>query len=137
MCLLSVIDAPKNRQFFKNQVGLKKPWCGRQGTPLSHSFCQHVLLTCAPHRVDDAGLDEQVSCNLAIEDLDVIAHLGVPAFSADRETVAAPCAIDHVPRPWLSLEVELLEILAEGISAPLRARTGEWAGDRLLLNEAA
>jgi hypothetical protein len=39
--LVSLVD--ENRQFFAGQVGLPEPWASFRETPLSHSFCQHVV----------------------------------------------------------------------------------------------
>ena len=44
--LVSLVDA--DRQFFKSALGLPEPWATRRETPLSHSFCQHVVATGAP-----------------------------------------------------------------------------------------
>src|SRR5947207_217504 len=46
--------ADKDRQFFKSQVGLPEPWATRRETPLSHSFCQHVVTSGARFIVEDA-----------------------------------------------------------------------------------
>ena len=43
VALVSLVDA--DRQFFKSAVGLPEPWAARRETPLSHSFCQHVVAT--------------------------------------------------------------------------------------------
>src|SRR3954468_20671565 len=36
------------RQFFPGQVGLAEPWGTKRETPLSHSFCQHVVIEGGP-----------------------------------------------------------------------------------------
>ena len=50
--LVSLVEA--DRQFFKSAFGLPEPWATRRETPLSHSFCQHVVATSAPLVLDDA-----------------------------------------------------------------------------------
>src|SRR3712207_9380725 len=55
-----------DRQFFKSAVGLPEPWAARRETPLSHSFCQHVVATGAPLRIEDARQDPLVCDNLAV-----------------------------------------------------------------------
>src|SRR5690349_2889746 len=57
-----------DRQYFPGACGLGEPWLGRRQTPLSHSFCQHVVATAEPLIVTDARLDPRVRDNLAIED---------------------------------------------------------------------
>jgi hypothetical protein len=48
VALVSLVEA--DRQFFKSALGLPEPWATRRETPLSHSFCQHVVATGAPLR---------------------------------------------------------------------------------------
>ncbi|PJF25901.1 MAG: hypothetical protein CUN53_10415, partial [Phototrophicales bacterium] len=74
--LVSLVDA--ERQFFKSQIGLPEPLATQRETPLSHSFCQHVVATNKPLIIDDARQHELVYDNLAIRDFDVIAYLGMP-----------------------------------------------------------
>jgi CheY-like chemotaxis protein len=41
VALVSLVEG--DRQFFKSCVGLPLPWATERETPLSHSFCQHVV----------------------------------------------------------------------------------------------
>src|SRR5690349_5663597 len=41
VALVSLVDPA--RQFFKSQTGLPAPYDTSRQTPLSHSFCQHVV----------------------------------------------------------------------------------------------
>ena len=132
VALVSVIDPDSDRQFFKSHVGLVSPWRERQETPLSHSFCQYVVATHSPLVVPDAREHELVQCNLAIRDLGVIAYLGVPIEGPDGKCVAALCAISGEPREWLPREVELMNRLADGVSAHIRTLAASLAGEQLL-----
>ena len=67
VALVSLVDA--DRQFFKSAVGLPEPWATRRETPLSHSFCQHVVATGAPLRVEDARQHGLVRDNPAVSEL--------------------------------------------------------------------
>ena len=89
-----------DRQFFKSQWGLGEPWASRRETPLSHSFCQHVVAQNAPLVVDDARAHRLVRDNLAICDLGVVSYLGVPIRSPDGYVLGALCAIGDRPRAW-------------------------------------
>ncbi len=77
IALVSLVD--DHRQFFKSACGLPEPWATLRETPLSHSFCQHVVASKAPLVVDDARLHAQLRHNPAVIDLNVIGYLGVPA----------------------------------------------------------
>lgn len=46
VALVSLVD--NEHQFFKSQVGLPDPWAAQRATPLSHSFCQHVVASATP-----------------------------------------------------------------------------------------
>jgi hypothetical protein len=41
VALVSLVD--RDRQFFKSAIGLPEPWQSRRETPLTHSFCKHVV----------------------------------------------------------------------------------------------
>jgi hypothetical protein len=62
--LVSLVEA--KRQFFASTYGLAEPWATRRETPLSHSFCQHVVHSRDAVIVTDARTDPLVAGNLAI-----------------------------------------------------------------------
>ena len=125
------------RQFFKSSMGTAV-----DQTPLSHSFCQHVVTGGAPLVVTDARLDPRVKDNAAIEDLDVIAYCGVPLTDADGHTLGSFCAIEHSPRQWTEIEIEILVELAHNIMTELdlraanRALTAREQETRLIIESA-
>src|SRR5215208_65542 len=128
-----VVDAPvalvsgvdRDRQFFKSCLGLPEPWATRRETPLSHSFCQHVVAAREPVIVSDAREDERLLDNLAIRDLGVIAYLGVPLITRDGHAVGTLCVIDHEPRIWKSEEIALIEDIAAAVVTEITLRTHE------------
>jgi GAF domain-containing protein len=89
VALVSLVD--KTRQVFPGAVGLPDPWFQSRTTPLTHSFCQHVVITAGPLVVTDARIDPLVAANLAISDLGVIAYAGMPLVDAGG-VVAVRCA---------------------------------------------
>src|SRR6185312_17528083 len=96
-------------------------------TPLSHSFCQHVVTGGVPLVVTDARQDPRVSDNAAIDDLDVIAYCGVPLTDAEDVTLGSFCAIEHSPRQWTEIEIEILTELAHNIMNELDLRAANRA----------
>jgi two-component sensor histidine kinase len=110
VALLTVVD--ENRQFFLSQQGLPNPWSVNRETPLSHSFCQHVVVNRRPLVIDDARETPITAGNPAIQEFGVIAYLGVPLCDADGHVLGALCVIDHDPRRWQAKEVEVLSDLA-------------------------
>jgi diguanylate cyclase (GGDEF)-like protein/PAS domain S-box-containing protein len=119
VALVSLVDA--DRQFFKSAVGLAEPWATTRQTPLSHSFCKHVVSSGAPLVTSDARLDPALKNSPAIAELDVIAYAGVPLIAAGQ-TVGAFCAIAHEPRDFSADDVLLLRELARAVETQIALR---------------
>ncbi|TQS41399.1 SpoIIE family protein phosphatase [Cryptosporangium phraense] len=138
VALVSLVDV--DRQFFPGACGLGDPWAQARQTPLSHSFCQHVVATAEPLVVVDARVDPRVRGNLAIDDLGVVGYAGMPLTDADGQVLGSLCAIDHSPRQWTEHELCALRDLAAACSDSLRLRIAnsqtqrEFARTQLLLN---
>ena len=96
VALVSLVD--QDRQFFKACIGLPEPWSSVRQTPLSHSYCRHLLDPKAPLVIDDARLDPRVRDNPAILELGLLAYLGIPLVSPDDQVLGTLCALDHQPR---------------------------------------
>jgi GAF domain-containing protein len=120
IALVSLVD--DERQFFPGQVGLGEPWSAKRETPLTHSFCQYVVIEGETKVYPDARIYAQVRDNLAIPELGVIAYAGVPLTDADGRTLGSLCAIDTKPRAWTKPDLVVLEDLAAACSSELRLR---------------
>ena len=120
VALVSLVDDA--RQYFPGQAGLAEPWSAKRETPLTHSFCQHVILDGAPKVYTDAREDPQVRDNLAIPDLGVVAYAGMPLTDAEGRVLGSLCAIDTEPRAWTPGELAVLRDLAAVCSSELRLR---------------
>jgi len=120
VCLVSLVEI--DRQFFKSCVGLPEPWASIRQTPLSHSFCQHVVATGAPLVVEDARKHPLLRENLAIRDLNVIAYLGIPLVTPDAQAIGSFCAIDTRSRAWTPDEIALMRDLADSVMSEIALR---------------
>lgn len=118
--LVSIVDA--DRQFFKSFFGLGEPWASRQETPLSHSFCQHVVVSGDPLVVEDAREHPLVKDNLAIPDLNVIGYLGMPLTTSDGYPLGSFCVIDTKPHQWTDHEIEVVRELAVSVMTEIELR---------------
>ena len=118
--LVSLVDA--NRQFFKSQVGLPEPLATIRETPLTHSFCKHVVAENAPLVVQDARKHPVLKDNLAIPDLGVIAYLGMPLETIDGVGLGSFCIIDTEPRQWSADEIEIMYELAYMVMTEIELR---------------
>lgn len=111
-----------DRQCFAGQCGLGQPWADARQTPLSHSFCQHVVANAAPLIIEDARLDSVLSSNLAIRDLGVVAYAGFPVFAPSGHVLGSLCAIDSSPHEWQLNELEALADVALLVGNELNRR---------------
>lgn len=118
--LVSLVDA--DRQFFKSSQGLPEPRASCRETPLSHSFCQHVVVLEEPLVIEDAREHPLVSDNLAIGDLGVVAYLGIPLLAPGGQPIGLLCAIQSSPRRWSEDDIALLSDLAASVMAEVAAR---------------
>ena len=119
--LVSLVDA--DRQFFKSFVGLPEPWATKRETPLSHSFCQHVVATGQPLVISDARTHPLVQNNLAIRDLDVIAYAGMPLITSDGYGLGSFCVICPEPREWTEEELSILSDLAASVMTEIELQS--------------
>jgi GAF domain-containing protein len=123
VALVSLVDS--DRQFFKSCLGLPQPWASQRETPLSHSFCQHVVESRRPLVVSDAREHPLLKNNLAIRDLGVIAYAGAPLITPDGNVLGTLCAIDHHPRHWTPEQVEILRNLAGSVLSEIQLHAAQ------------
>ncbi|HEY0001271.1 MAG TPA: SpoIIE family protein phosphatase [Actinoplanes sp.] len=128
VALVSLVGS--DRQFFPGACGLADPWDSERQTPLSHSFCQHVVASAEPLIVVDARTDPRVLGNLAIDDLGVIGYAGMPLTDAHGHVLGSLCAIDEEPHQWTAAELTLLADLAATCSESLRLRIATYHAER-------
>jgi GAF domain-containing protein len=130
VALVTAVD--RDRQFFKSCLGLPEPWATRRETPLSHSFCQHVVAVRDIVVVTDAREDPRFADNHAIRDLGVIAYLGVPLITAEGQAIGTLCVIDHEPRIWTKDEISLVSDIAAAVVTEINYRTDQRKGQHKL-----
>ncbi|MEQ9401496.1 MAG: response regulator [Longimicrobiales bacterium] len=121
VALASFVD--EDRQFFASCTGtLAEPWHSERQTPLSHSFCQHVVRSAEPLIIEDARDHPQVKDNLAIPDLGVVAYAGWPMTAPSGEVLGSFCVIDTQPRTWTPDELSVLADLAQAVNTEIALR---------------
>lgn len=113
--LVSVVD--DSAQHFAAELGLRPPGEAMGGTPISHSFCQHVVIDDEALVVADARQDDRLAGHPAITDLGVIAYCGVPIRDDEGHVLGSFCAIDTTEHAWSADDVEVLRTLAQAVSA--------------------
>src|SRR3712207_81845 len=120
VALVTLVSA--DEQVFPGAAGLPEPYQSERRTPLSHSFCQHVVASSEPLVVEDARVHPLVRHNLAVPDLDVVAYAGMPLVDADGRVIGSLCAIDSRPRQWTGADLAVLTDLAGACSSELQLR---------------
>jgi len=123
IALVSLVDS--DRQFFKSCLGLPQPWAAQRQTPLSHSFCQHVVESRRPLVISDAREHPVLRDNPSIRDLGVIAYAGVPLITPTGHVLGTLCAIDHEPRHWTTEQIEILSNLAGSVLSEIQLNTAQ------------
>jgi signal transduction histidine kinase len=120
IALVSLVD--DKRQFFKSACGLPEPLATSRQTPLSHSFCQHVVASGLPLVVEDARQHAVVRDNAAVTAYNVIAYLGVPLTTQNGTTLGSFCVIDSRPRFWSAADRETMTELAASVMSEFALR---------------
>ena len=111
--LISMVG--RDQQFFKSAQGMETLMPEGRHTPLSHSFCQHVVASGRPFVVEDARQHPMVKDNFAIEELKVEAYLGIPLELPEGFVMGSLCAIDCKPRRWSAQDILILSELASSV----------------------
>ena len=123
IAFLTLVDA--RRQFFTSAHGLPEPWQSRRETPLSHSFCQHVVLSREPLVIRDARRHPLVCDSLAIPELGVLAYAGHPVTAPDGTVLGSFAVADVRPRDWTEQEARAVAEFATLATRELRLREVE------------
>ena len=110
VALVSLVD--ERRQFFKSAVGLGEPWRSSRETPLSHSFCKHVVAEATPLVVADARSHPVLHENAAVAELGVVAYLGMPLVTLQGQALGSFCVADVQPREWTKEDIAVMQELA-------------------------
>lgn len=122
VALISIVEETKDRQYFTSQQGLPEPWATLRQTPISHSFCQYVKQEAKPLVVCNAPEHPLVADNLAIQELGVIAYLGVPIVDPNGSVLGALCVIEESERHWTEEDQALLADLARCVNDEILLR---------------
>ena len=121
--LISLVDA--DRQFFKSLFGLPEPLASERETPLSHSFCQHVVASKDALIVPDAREHPVLKDNPGVSELNIIAYLGMPLTTTDGVELGSFCVVDTKPHEWDNREIEIIRELAISVMTEIELRAAE------------
>jgi signal transduction histidine kinase len=128
IALVTLVDS--RYQFFKSQTGLAEAWASQRETPLSYTFCQHVVNTQQPVIIEDARRRPRAYDDIEIAALNVIAYAGVPLITDKEHAVGAFCVIDHQPRRWTDEDIATLIDIAGAVMTEIHLCAAEDARHR-------
>lgn len=117
VALMSLVD--DNRQFFKSRTG---PLQDMNGSPLSHSICQHVVASEEPLVIPNTLEDQLVRDNGAVTDLGIRAYAGFPLRTIDGDVLGSFCVLDFEEHSWSQDDLEALEDLAAMVMTEIDLR---------------
>ncbi len=120
VALVSLID--RDRQFMTSCIGLPEPWASRRELPLSHSICQHAVVSREALVVGDARDHPELRDSLAITELGAVAYAGVPLVVEGGHALGTLCVADAEPRVWSGEDVATLRDLAASAVSELTLR---------------
>jgi formate hydrogenlyase transcriptional activator len=119
VALVSLVDA--DRQFFKSSVGLPEPLASLRQTPLTHSFCKHVVASGEPLIVSDIR-NSDFKENPSVFGIGEVAYTGIPLTTTEGHALGSFCVADTSPRKWTDQEIEILRCLASSVMSELATR---------------
>ncbi|NYI06746.1 GAF domain-containing SpoIIE family protein phosphatase [Allostreptomyces psammosilenae] len=122
--LVALVDG--ERQLFPGADGLPEPWGSARQSPLSHSFCQHVVASGQPLIIADTREHPLLRDSLAVVEMRVVGYAGMPLTDDDGRAIGSLCAVDHRPRRWTGAEVAALADLGAACSSELRLRLSRY-----------
>ena len=112
-------------QFFRAQTGLPPDLAASLATDRCTSFCQYVVASSQPLRIEDALLEPALPNDL-VQRYGIRAYVGFPLRVAQR-TVGSFCVIDSKPGQLAPRQLQQLEQLAQAASARLEKLARQWA----------
>ena len=130
--LISIIDPENDRQFFTSASDTAAIFGGACETPLSESFCRHVVDRDAALEVEDAKTHPLVTAGMVDPADQIGSYLGLPVRGPDGKPLGALCAIDTVPRRWKASEIEDMQRLAAAVTDRIALRSALIRSEELL-----
>ncbi len=119
VALVTLVGAES--QYLKSAVGPEGAFVQGTESPISHSFCRHVVASGGPLVVDDATCHPLVRDNGAVTDHGVLSYVGVP-IRAGEHVLGAFCVLGHERRDWSVAELETVADIAAGVQAAIDYR---------------
>lgn len=120
VALISLVD--DRRQFFKSLQGLPEPVASIRETPLSHSYCKHVVMQGETLVISNSNDHEISRNNPATKEMGIGAYLGAPLLAPTGEILGSFCVIDYKPRQWNDLDRSIIEDFSKMVTAEIALR---------------
>ncbi len=116
---ISLVDS--RRQVFKSSVGLGEGEMKVLETPLSESWCQHVVTSGRPLIIKNAHGDPQFKDTQPATVLGLAAYAGFPLV-VEGVALGSLCAAHTQPHDWTELELRILREFADSVASEIELR---------------
>ncbi|MCW2833685.1 MAG: hypothetical protein JWN68_1638 [Nocardioides sp.] len=90
--------------------------------PLSHSFCQYVVINDAPLIVEDVREHPVLSISPSVQQFGVLAYAGVPLHDPDGVVLGSLCVVQRRVVRWTPEQIATLHDLAASVETDLALR---------------
>jgi DNA-binding response OmpR family regulator len=108
IALISIVT--EDRQFWTAGCGIPEDLAAARGTPRSESFCTHAVSSRAALVVQDTRDNPFFRDNPFTTTRGIRFYAGVPLFGRHGEAVGTICLLDHGPRTFTHLDLEVLGV---------------------------
>ena len=105
----SLVD--QHRDFYKSAYGFSDLLASERQIE-GRTFCHYAILSTDALVLDDVTKIPELREVPSVKSLSVRAYVGIPLVTADGSIIGSFCAIDHKPRNWSAVEIEILRELA-------------------------
>ena len=119
IALVTLLDS--DRHFFKSQCGLPEPYATSRETPLTHSFCKHVVGSHEPLIVPDVRTHPLFRDRPLVEG-SVLSYAGFPLITSEGHALGTFCVIDWSVREWTGEEIQSLSVLTAAAMSEIDLR---------------
>lgn len=111
--LVTIVDPTE--QHFLSSTGLPGEVSKAGKTPVSYSFCQHVVKSGKALVVTDAREHPLVCDNPIVQEFGVVSYMGVPVITPAGNVLGSFCVLDTAPRHWEDDDIAFMEDLCAAI----------------------
>ena len=121
----------QDRQIFHSTVGPEGSVAEEEGTPLSGSFCKHVVRRDEPLAIEDTRTHPLVKDNPSVEAFGLLSYLGAPLVTPEGHVLGSFCVLGYEPRSWSEDDVAFIKAMAAAVMSEIQSSLADETFSRL------